>query len=200
MSIEFLLPVFLGIAFLAVVILITVYRPHPHNIDHVILFARRLDPSDLEGLLDAGEEWNLRHSLTTWAFRTAQEDRIRLAREYLRRVAHNAELIQLWVMQEYELIEGKERAAYTERDLLVVEALQLAIDLRLYSLAACLRIWFWMALRMYRLPQMLLPRVTDLRVQCGVNVLVKYRRLTELAGTLSFRYGKIYHDRLLDVL
>ena len=57
-----------------------------------------------------------------------------------------------------------------------------------------------MALRMYRLPQMLLPRVTDLRVQCGVNVLVKYRRLTELAGTLSFRYGKIYHDRLLDVL
>jgi hypothetical protein len=42
MSIEFLLPVFLGIVFFAVVTLITVYRPHPHNIDNVILFARRL--------------------------------------------------------------------------------------------------------------------------------------------------------------
>jgi len=69
MSIEFLLPVFLGIVFFAVVILITVYRPHPRNIDNVILFAGRLDPLDLEGLRDAGEEWNLRQSLTTWAFR-----------------------------------------------------------------------------------------------------------------------------------
>jgi hypothetical protein len=122
-----------------------------------------------------------------------------MVREYLQRVGHNAELIQLWVTQEYQLLEGKPREEYTERDLLVVEAVRLALELRLYSIAASLRIWFWMLLRMCRWP-LLLPRVTDLRVQCGVNVIEKYRRLTELAVALSARYGKKYHDQLLEAL
>jgi len=166
----------------------------------VILFVRKLDVSDLELLLDAGEEWALRQSLTREAFRTAQEDRIRLLREYLHRVAHNVQVIQLWVAGEYELIKDKDRDAYTEKDSLVLEALQVAIDLRLYSLAARIKVWLWTVLRMYRWPSMLLPRVTDLRVQCGVNVLAKYRRLAEVAGILSLSYGKAYYDRLLDAL
>jgi hypothetical protein len=200
MSIALLLPVAFGIVFLAVVALTTVYGPRGHDIDNVILLARKLDPSDLEMLLDAGAEWSLRRSLTTWAFRVTQEDRIRLVREYLQRVGHNAELIQLWVTQENQLLEGKPHEEYTERDLLVVEAVRLALELRLYSIAASLRIWFWMLLRMYRWPRLLLPRVTDLRVQCGVDVIEKYRRLTELAVALSARYGKKYHDRLLEAL
>jgi len=199
MTIALLLPIVFGIVFLAVVALTTVYGPRGHDIDSVILLARKLDPSDLEMLLDAGAEWNLRRSLTPWAFRAAQEDRIRLVREYLQRVGHNAALIQLWVMQENQLLEGKAREEYTERDLLVVEAARLALELRLYSIAASLRIWFWMLLRMCRWP-LLLPRVTDLRVQCGVNVIEKYRRLTELAVALSARYGKKYHDQLLEAL
>ena len=152
-------------------------------------------------LLDAGAEWSLRRSLTSWAFRAAQEDRIRLVREYLQRVSHNAELIQLWVTHDNRsFFEGKAHAEYTERDLLVVEAAQLALELRLYWIAASLRIWFWMVLLVYRWPRMLVPRVTDLRVQCGVDVIVKYRRLTELAVALSARYGKKYQDRLLDAL
>jgi len=195
-----LLPIVFGIAFFAAVVLATVYGPRVHDIDHVILLARKIDPSDLEMLLDAGTEWNLRRSLTIWAFRAAQEDRIRLAREYLQRVEHNARLIQLWVMKENQLLEGKPREEFTERDLLVIEALGLAIELRIYSFAASLRIWFWIALRMYRWPGMLFPRVTDLRVQFGVNVIEKYRRLTGLAVALSARYGKTYQDRLLEAL
>ena len=102
-------------------------------------------------------------------------------------------------MQENQLLEGKAREEYTERDLLVVEAARLALELRLYSIAVSLRIWFWMTFRMYRWPR-LLPRVTDLRVQCGVNVIEKYRRLTELAVALSARYGKKYQDRLHETL
>jgi hypothetical protein len=199
MSIALLLPAVYGIVLLVVVALTTVYRARPHDIDHVILLARKLDPADLEMLLDAGAEWNLRRSLTPWAFRAAQEDRIRLVREYLQRVGHNAALIQLWVMPENQLLEGKAREKYTERDLLVVEAARLALELRLYSIAVSLRIWFWMLFRMYRWPR-LLPRVTDLRVQCGVNVIEKYRRLTELAVALSARYGKKYQDRLHETL
>jgi len=109
-------------------------------------------------------------------------------------------VIQLWVAGEYELIKDKDRDAYTEKDSLVLEALQVAIDLRLYSLAARIKVWLWTVLRMYRWPSMLLPRITDLRVQCGVNVLAKYRRLAEVAGILSLSYGKAYYDRLLDAL
>jgi len=200
MIIAFLLPFLCVLVFLAVVARTTFFRARPHRIDHVILFVRKLDVSDLELLLDAGEEWALRQSLTREAFRSAQEDRIRLVREYLHRVAHNVQVIQLWVAGEYELIKDKDRDAYTEKDSLVLEALQVAIDLRLYSLAACIKVWLWMVLRMYRWPSMLLPRVTDLRVQCGVNVLAKYRRLAELAGILSLSHGKAYYDRLLDAL
>jgi len=200
MSIAFLLPFLCVLAFLAVVAHTTVFRARPHRIDHVILFVRKLEVSDLEVLLDAGEEWALRQALTREAFRSAQEDRIRLVREYLHRVSHNVQVIQLWVAREYELIKDKDQDAYTEKDSLVLEALQVAIDLRLYSLAACIKVWLWTVLRMYRWPSMLLPRVTDLRVQCGVNVLAKYRRLAELAGILSLSHGKAYYDRLLDAL
>ena len=83
---------------------------------------------------------------------------------------------------------------------MVLEALQLAIDLRIYSLVARVKVWSWTVFRMYRWPALLLPRVTDLRVQYGVNVLAKYRRLTEIAAALSLMQGKAYHDRLLQAL
>jgi hypothetical protein len=200
MSIVLLLPLVLGVVLLALIALTIVYSPRPHDIDNVILSARKLDISDLEVLLDASSEWSLRRSLTKWALREVQEDRMRLAREYLRRVAFNANLIHLWILQEHEHIEAKDREEYTERDLLVVEALQLAMDLRLYSIAVSLKLWVWIALKAYRWPVSLLPRMTDLRIQCGINVLQKYRRLTQLAVLLSGRYGKTYRDRLLEAL
>jgi hypothetical protein len=200
MSIVLLLPLVLGVVLLALIALTTVYSPRPHDIDNVIMSARRLDISDLEVLLDASSEWSLRRSLTKWALREVQEDRMRLAREYLRRVAFNANLIHLWILQEHEYIEAKDREEYTERDLLVVEALQLAMDLRLYSIAVSVKLWVWIALKAYRWPVSLLPRMTDLRIQCSINVLEKYRRLTQLAVLLSGRYGKTYRDRLLEAL
>ena len=36
--------------------------------------------------------------------------------------------------------------------------------------------------------------------ESGVNVLAKYRRLTEIAAALSLMQGKTYHDRLLEAL
>ena len=200
MTLAFLLPFVCALVFLAVVARTIVFRARPHKIDQVIFFLRKLDVSDFEALLDAGDEWTLQQSLSSESFRRSQEDRIRLVREYLHRVAHNVEAIQLWVAGEYELIKNKDRDSYTEKDSLVLEALQVAIDLRVYSLVARIKVWFWTVFRMCRCPGMLIPRVTDLRVQCGVNVLTKYRRLTEVTATLSLMYGKAYHDRLLQAL
>jgi hypothetical protein len=89
---------------------------------------------------------------------------------------------------------------YSEIDLLIVEALQLATGLRLYSIAVSLRMFIWMALKAYRWPIRFLPRMDYLRVQCGVSVLPEYRRLIEIAVLVSARYGKTYRDRLLEAL
>ena len=40
------------------------------------------------------EEWGLRNALPKKKFHAAQLERVRLASEYVRRVAHNAEVIQ----------------------------------------------------------------------------------------------------------
>ena len=60
MPLAVLIPAVFGIAFVFLILLTTVYGPRLHDMDHVILLARKLDPSDLESLLDAGEEWRLR--------------------------------------------------------------------------------------------------------------------------------------------
>ncbi len=200
MPIAVLVPAVFGIAFVFVILLTTVYAPRVHDVDHVILLARKLDPSDLETLLDAGEEWRLRQSLTAAAFRAAQEDRILLVREYLRRMAQNTGLIQLWVMWEKQQHEARKCEDATDRNSRLAEAAQLALELRIYSLVAGLRICLWVAFRAHRWPGVLIPGVTTLRVQCGVNVIDKYRRLTGLAVALGARHGRTYRDRLLDAL
>jgi hypothetical protein len=200
MSIAVLIPAVFGIAFVFLILLTTVYGPRLHDVDHVILLARKLDPSGLETLLDAGEEWRLRQSLTAAAFRAAQAERILLTREYLQRLAHNTALIQLWVTREKKQLEAGNAEPGTERNPLIAEAVQLALELRIYSIVAGLKIWFWVAFRAHLWPGVLVPGVTTLRVQCGVNVIEKYRRLTGLAVALGARHGRTYHDRLLEAL
>jgi hypothetical protein len=195
-----LIPAVFGIAFIFLILLTTVYGPRVHDVDHVILLARKLDPSDLETLLDAGEEWRLRQSLHADAFRDAQEDRILLAREYLRRMAHNTGLIQLWVLREKQQPEALKCAGSEERNSLITEAAQLALELRIYSIMAAVKIWFWVAFRAHRWPSRMIPAVPALRVQCGVNVIEKYRRLTRLAIALGAQQGRMYQDRLLEAL
>jgi len=200
MSLTFLLPFLLGIAFFVAVARATFYRPQRRKIDDVILFVRKLEVSELELLMDVGEEWTLRHLLTEEAFRISQLDRIRLAGEYLHRVAHNAEVIQLWMSGEHESIKYKNHPELTEKDRLVLELLQLATELRIYSSGALMKVWLWKALRAGRWPVTLVPEVTDLRVTCGINVVVQYRKLRETASSLSLAYGRNYHDKLIAAL
>ena len=200
MSAFSLIPLVLGVLSLALVVIIFLYDRRPHEIDSVILFARKIAISDLETLLDPATEWNLRRCLGKQALGAVQGERMRLAREYLRRVAHNASLIHLWVLREQGLIENKKREEYTESDRLVIEILQLAVDVRLYSLAASFRIALWIALKAYRWPLRFLPSLPELRVQSGINVVEKYHRLTELAVALAAHHGNGYHDRLVEAL
>lgn len=199
MSIDVILIALSGVISLIVIALCVIYPTREHDLDHVILMARKIDLADLEALFDPAQEWQLRSSLTPPAFREAQEGRVRVLNEFLRRISHNASLIQRWLLKESRSIRGRELGRHSDRDLLVAEALQLGLELRFYCLIVGVKAWLWIALRTWRF-QGLLPHLCDLRVQGGVNVVEKYQKLTALAMRLSAGYGSSYQDRLVQVL
>jgi hypothetical protein len=141
----------------------------------------------------------LRESLSDEAYRRELDTHIRLVREYLSRVNHNVRVIQNWVRGEYSQMAEKDPKDYSLDERLVVEALETATELRLYAVAAQTKLWIWGALRIDRWPAQLLPRVPNLRVLYGVNLLTKYRRLAEITRTLSRNHRHGYQE-LYEVL
>jgi len=55
----------------------------------------------------------------------------------------------------------------------------------MYAVAAQGKLWLWAVLRIDRWPEKLLPRIPNLRVLHGIELLANYRRLTEITRMLS---------------
>jgi hypothetical protein len=185
----FLLPFLGAIALLALAARFTVYRRPPSTLEDVALFVRQVDVLELAALLDPLVPLTLRESLSDEAYRRELDTHIRLVREYLDRVNHNVRVIQNWVAGEYTQMAGKDPKEYNLQERLVVEALQTATELRMYAIAAQVKLWVWGALRIDRWPAQLLPRIPNLRVLYGIELLANYRRLTEITRTLSRNRG-----------
>src|SRR5579859_7490526 len=199
MSFSVILPVLIGVVFFVAVLRVTIYRPRYTRIDDVISFARKLTAAELEAALDPGLEWELRNLATSAEFRTRQRERIRLVREYFRRVAHNAEVIQLWANNLYEEIKDKGRENYTEKDHLVSEIVAHSTELRMCGAVTLMKISPWIIFRLHLLPLRWVPRVSDLRVLGNMNVVSKYTELIELTGLLAgCVYGKNYREQILE--
>jgi hypothetical protein len=195
----FLLPFLGALALLALAARYTVYRRPPSTLDDVALFVRQVDVLELAALLDPLVPQTLRESLSDEAYRRELDTHIRLVREYLDRVNYNVRVIQNWVAGEYTQMAGKDPRDYDLHERLVVEALQTATELRMYAIAARVKLWVWGALRIDRWPQKLLPRIPNLRVLHGIELLANYRRLTEITRTLSSNRGP-RHQELFEAL
>ena len=192
MNLEFLfhlfwfLAPFLGIlALLAVAALVLTPRRPPDTLNDVAMFVRQMDVLELAALLDPIVPQTLRKSLSDKDYRSVLVLQIRLVREYLNRVNHNRCVLHKWVAGEYAKIARKDIKNLTAREHLVVEALYIAVKLRRHLLVAKFKLWIWGVLRMDRWPEQLLPRIPNLRVLYGVNMLANYRRLTEIIHILS---------------
>lgn len=190
----FLLPFLGALALLALAARFTVYRRPPCSLEDVAFFVRQVDVLELAALLDPLVPLKLRESLSDEAYRRELDTHIRLVREYLGRVNHNVRVIQNWVAGEYSQMAKKDPKEYSLDEQLVVEALQTVTELRLYAIAAQAKLWIWGALRIDRWPAQLLPRVPNLRVLFGVDLLVNYRRLTEITRTLSRNHRHGYRE------
>ena len=195
----FLLPFLGAFGFLAFVARFTFYRRRPCSLEDVAVFVRQVDMLEFAALLDPMVPRRLRESLSDEAYRRELDTHIRLVREYLGRVNHTVRVIQNWVGGESSQMAGKDPKDYSLDEQMVVEALRTATELRLYAIAAQTKLWTWGALRIDRWPAQLLPRVPNLRVVNGVNVLTNYRRLTEITRNLSRDHRHGYQE-LCEVL
>jgi len=200
MSFSVLLPILMIAAFFVAVSRATLYKPGCPRLEEVILFARKLGISDLEALTDAGQEWGLRMSGSPHEFRAAQRGRYRLAYEYLKRLFHNTAVVQVWGSELYETIRFKGRETLTKQDYLIWEMVQLSTELRMYSMVALAKVWFWIALRMHLWPLNWTPQLKSLRIMGNVDIVGKYRELIRVASELASTYGEPYRDEIIAAL
>jgi hypothetical protein len=134
---------------------------------------------------DAAER-HLRASLTPEQFRQAQRHRVVQALEYVRRISHNALLLQQWAMHEMD----RARADNDEmRRRLSVNLISTCIDCRMCSLVLCARLQCW-RLSTSLLPSMALPGFSSLVRFGNADLLAFYSKLRRTAGTLSRCYGQ----------
>jgi hypothetical protein len=195
MPFSLLLPLLLAAAFLVVVARATLYRPH-YSLKEVIRSVRKLEVADLSSLFDPAEEWGLRTLCSKKEFQAAQRERLHLALEYLRRVGHNAEIIQTWAGALYENIRCKPRENFTPRDYLIWEVLEVATEVRICQAAAMLKISLWVLFRAQLWPMWVVPRLPTLRMLGEADLVKKYQILVEGSTSLSRTYGQEYYEQL----
>ena len=194
-----LLPLLLFAAFFIVIARLTVYRAH-YQLPQVIQFARKLDVFELAELLNPEEEWAIRNLNSPEEFRKVQRERIRLAFEYLRRLDHNAELIQTWAVDLRQEMENKQVEDFTLQDRLICELVEISTELRIYSFVATMKVAAWVIFRIHLLPISRVPRLADLRVIADMDVIKKYRALIETTALVSEAYGQSYPKQVLSAL
>jgi hypothetical protein len=195
MSFSLLLPLLMAAAFIVVVARATLYRPR-YGLKEVIRSVRKLEVADLSSLFDPAEEWGLRNLCSKEEFRTAQRQRLHLALEYLRRVGHNAEIIQTWAGALYEDIRYKPRKNFTPRDYLIWEVLEVSTEIRICHASAMLKISLWVLFRAHLWPMGVVPRISLLRMMGETDLVKKYQVLVESSTSLSRTYGPEYYEQL----
>src|SRR5689334_15863107 len=99
MNLTVVAPILVSLAYFMALARALLYRPRYRRLQDVILFVRHLDMSHFEALVDSSEEWGIRNALPEQDFQELQKERIQLAFEYLRRMAHNSGVIRTWLIE-----------------------------------------------------------------------------------------------------
>lgn len=190
-----LIPLLMAAALFALLLRTTLYRTR-YTLPDVILFVRKVEVFEMARLLDPAEEWALRTLCTKKEFREKQLERMRLAFEYLKRMGHNAEVIQIWATALQEGLRRKAREDYTIQDMLTCELVEIATELRICHLGAWIKVASWLFLRCHLWPVRFVPRIPGLRVVCEQDIVKKYRALIDISTSLSRMYGEQYYEQL----
>lgn len=170
------------------------------TVDELALMLRHIDLPLLERLLDPQEEAGLRRLKSARAFRLAQIGRLAAAGEQLGRVSHNAAAFRRWGVAEFKKIEPKNRTAFDKRDVLIIEVIRYATEVKRHAFYAAAKIRFWQLMMIARWPMLPSPSLSDLREVLGVDWLNSYEQLTGAAAQLMHNDGPEAYDQVMAAL
>jgi hypothetical protein len=183
----------LGLAvFLRYVFRFSRKRPPSHVIDYL----RGVDPDEVAHLLDPVPEQYLRLNMTKEQFHKEQRHRMRLALEYIGRLAHNGSIVAEW--GQYELKRNR-RTRVAEEQELCLELVSASLQLRMCCFLLRARIWFWLV-RMALLPFLNTPSVAKLIDLGSTDLLEFYLTMRRAAIQLSQPYGDPYREKMVQAL
>ena len=171
----------------------TAHRSPDRTIHELIPNLQPINLEEVELLFDPSEASFLRSNFSDAEFRALQSKRLYLARECLRRMAHNAAILAEWADHEMS-------REYPQTDDLVAELHREAVHVRIYALFARQRLNLWILLRLG--PSRFLPAswATDCRECAGIRGLPAYGKLKSTAGALFLQFGHPNFEQFLQHL
>src|ERR1700728_492535 len=143
------------------------------DVDDGIPFLYPVDISRAQSLLDPATEFGFRWKLGPRQFREAQRKRMRLYLELTRRMAHNAKVL-------VQFADAEKDSSDPRRASMASVLQERAIEVRLYSTLAGLRLRFWLLLRADILNSM--PALANLRTAGEIDGLRTYGALKTAAA------------------
>ena len=158
--------------------------------DEVPELLRRLDGADVSKLFDMDAESDARILRHSHRARRALRVRLDMAREYLRRMQHNALIIFQWADTEWSDM-VRHGLSYDEETREKILALRReTIIFRVAVMVVLGEIWLWSLLHFDKYLLLPVPRFDSLRRAGSIDVLETYRKMKEAAAALALIYGE----------
>jgi hypothetical protein len=155
--------------------------------DEVPEFLRCLDLDAIEKLFDPEEE---KEALSFGDFRRTQRARLALAREFIKRMQHNAMIVYQWAETEW-LDMRKHRLEYEPELQARIEALHReSITFLGAARIALLQISLWSILHFDKVALLPLPSLARLRRPISVDLISAYQQAKQAAVAMADVYGE----------
>ena len=169
---------------------------HKRPPNQVVDYLRGVDPDDVGHLLDPATEHYLRLNMSKEQFRKEQRHRLRLALEYIGRLAHNGLIVAEW--GQYELKRNRRNPLVEEQET-CLDLVSASLQVRMCGFVLRARIKLWL-IGMALLPFLAPPSVEKLTALGSTDLLEFYCAMTCAAVQLSQAYGGPFHKEMSGAL
>ncbi len=168
------------------------------TIRDVPAFLQPVDCMNILELLDPQTEAVLHSSMTETALRCEQQRSLHYVREYMRRMAHNANVLLEWSNAELNrTMVGKQVDDDSPEYIEAARKLHAAAtEFRLYALLSLVKIQLWLIFRTRAWLPFAPPSMAELRQVCGMRFYALYTNLTDAASSLGQCYGVEFREEL----
>jgi hypothetical protein len=159
----------------------------------VIPFLLPVDVDALSQLIDPQHEAYTRHTCSKQDFQKLRRKQARLTVEYLRRMSHNAALLQ---RVGYSQIHSANSLVASQAQ----ELIDAGVHVRLYTFVGLAVLFLWRFLGLYAVSFLSLPKVSDIRELMSSSLIPAYEQLRNKAESLTTLRDTDFREALVQSL